>query len=52
MAMAQAAAMFDQKQANGEVTGGDKQSAVNSAGSAATKVSALLWLDRGSNVAS
>lgn len=37
-AMSQAANMFDQKQANGEVTGGDKQSAVNKAGEMAMKL--------------
>lgn len=40
MAMAQASQLFDQKQANGQVTGGDKQSAVNQAGEAAMKVRA------------
>lgn len=38
--MSQAAQLFDQKQANGEVSGGDKQSAVNQAGEAAMKVRA------------
>ncbi|CAO1615096.1 unnamed protein product [Sympodiomycopsis kandeliae] len=38
MAMSQAAQMFDQKAANGEVSGGDKQSAVNQAGEAAMKL--------------
>ncbi|CAO1636364.1 unnamed protein product [Parajaminaea phylloscopi] len=37
-AMAQAAQLFDQKQANGQVTGGDKQSAVNQAAEAAMKL--------------
>lgn len=38
MAMAHASQMFDQANANGQVSGGDKQSAVNQAAAAATKV--------------
>lgn len=37
-AMSQAAALFDQKSSNGQVSGGDKQSAVNQAGEAVMKL--------------
>lgn len=38
MAMSKAAALFDQKEANGEVASGDKQSAINSAGETVMKM--------------